>query len=76
MQDVVMNVAVNDQGEVHDIDPSKCRVREVRSMGWRECLENDAAKCRYSLFFGSGFLCRYPDVKNVPPQGERATSGS
>ena len=49
----------------HGIDPSKCRVHELGSIDWIECLERDADKCSHALFFGSGFLCRHPDQKNL-----------
>jgi hypothetical protein len=53
--------------DAHGGDPRKCLVSEVKSLGWLECLEKDAAKCPHSLSFGTGFLCRHPDQTKADP---------
>ena len=51
----------------HDVDPGKCRVHELTTVDWIVCLEKAPAKCPYSSFRSSVYLCQHPDRKRTLP---------
>ena len=46
-------------------DMNQCRVRDIGLEHYAWCLVERPMRCEYALSFGSGFLCRHPNMREI-----------